>query len=340
MHESSLLPDSLPSLQDSSTSSLFSSQAALLTLPFLSSPILHHEVVIRAPHSTALRTKKKQGFRQPPGLNLLKSTPLIRSSPQFLNMDGMGDVWDLGGYGDKALQPGTDIEPDTGGQLDKDVMDDSDDGDGPDDLDEVRHISYTAGLRTKAFQSEKVRLAKKFLRELDDEITGGELSRMTSSSGGIKIVWNKRYSKKAGNASTKITRGVVTYSATISLSEKFLTNRTRLLNTLAHEFCHVADNFISNKHGHGTSFESWGRKCTQAFGHRGIGRIETYHKYDMEFDYIWTCTNDDCGKEFGRHSKSIDPDKVLCDDCGGAIVQTNPIARALRNRRDWKGGNL
>ncbi|THX49220.1 hypothetical protein D6D06_08675 [Aureobasidium pullulans] len=264
----------------------------------------------RAPHSTALRTKKKQGFRQPPGLNLLKSTPLIRSSPQFLNMDGMGDVWDLGGYGDKALQPGTDIEPDTG------------------------------GLRTKAFQSEKVRLAKKFLRELDDEITGGELSRMTSSSGGIKIVWNKRYSKKAGNASTKITRGVVTYSATISLSEKFLTNRTRLLNTLAHEFCHVADNFISNKHDHGTSFESWGRKCTQAFGHRGIGRIETYHKYDMEFDYIWTCTNDDCGKEFGRHSKSIDPEKVLCDDCGGAIVQTNPIARALRNRRDWKGGNL
>lgn len=66
------------------------------------------------------------------------------------------------------------------------------------------------------------------------------------------------------------------------------------------------------------------RKCSEAFRHRGI-EVTTKHSYIIDYKYIWECTN--CGVEFKRHSKSIDPARHTCGSCKSKLVQTKPIPR-------------
>jgi predicted SprT family Zn-dependent metalloprotease len=127
-----------------------------------------------------------------------------------------------------------------------------------------------------------------------------------------------------GKLETKIT---YRHCASIEIAEKVIDNEERLLNVIAHEFCHLANFMVSGirNNPHGKEFKEWAAKCSQQFSDRGI-HVTTKHSYDIDYKYIWECTN--CGAEFKRHSKSIDPLKHQCGSCKSKLVQTKPVPRA------------
>ena len=77
---------------------------------------------------------------------------------------------------------------------------------------------------------------------------------------------------------------------------------------------------------HGKEFKSWATKCSRAFGDRGI-EVTTKHSYAIAYKYIWVCENAECGIEYKRHSKSIDPAKHTCGKCKGRLLQIQPAPR-------------
>jgi predicted SprT family Zn-dependent metalloprotease len=193
----------------------------------------------------------------------------------------------------------------------------------------------------KVFAQKKHEIANAFLRELDQSIADGKVSEMAALTGGITIIWSKKLNTTAGRANwkretTKATilgaedkaETKITYRhyASIELAEKVIDDEERLLNVIAHEFCHLANFMVSGvrNNPHGKEFKSWALKCSRQFGDRGI-IVTTKHSYDIDYKYIWECTN--CGTEFKRHSKSIDPSKHQCGTCKSKLVQTKPVPR-------------
>lgn len=196
----------------------------------------------------------------------------------------------------------------------------------------------------KNFSQMKHELAESFLKELDGIIAGGQIAEMAASTGGIKIVWSKKLNTTAGRANWKretdrsktlgstITSNehvqpvVYRHHATIELAEKVIDDEHRLLNVLAHEYCHLANFMISGikNNPHGKEFKAWAAKVTSEFAHRDI-EVTTKHSYAIDYKYVWECSN--CGTEFKRHSKSIDPARHQCGACKSKLVQTKPIPR-------------
>ena len=191
----------------------------------------------------------------------------------------------------------------------------------------------------KAFTQRKHELAESFLAELDSKITDGQISKLSESTGGVKIIWSKKLNTTAGRANwkretIKPSKGLdgksdhATYRhhAAIELAEKVIDDEDRLLNVIAHEFCHLANFMISNikTNPHGKEFKIWAAKCSSHFGGRGI-EVTTKHSYTIDYKYIWECSN--CGLEFKRHSKSIDPSRHQCGICKSKLVQTKPVPR-------------
>jgi predicted SprT family Zn-dependent metalloprotease len=201
-----------------------------------------------------------------------------------------------------------------------------------DPLDKVRAQAYRDACRAAYFGAEKVYQAEEFVQELDNKLTGGQLSKLTAFTGGVRISWNKKFTATAGL--TRCKDGFYP-SATIELSEKLIDDHERLLNIIAHEFCHVANILISGDlRSHGTSFKEWAKACEVAFKDLGIKVTRTY-SYVSKVEFIWICTNEGCGKEIGYHSKRLGPKKDKCRRCGDFIVQTNPVARVLKSHREW-----
>jgi predicted SprT family Zn-dependent metalloprotease len=188
----------------------------------------------------------------------------------------------------------------------------------------------------QAFEATKYDLAASFLKELDDTITQGKLAELAASTGGVKINWTNKLNTSAGRAHWKRetirsrpdTQGQPghIHHASIDVAEKVIDDEHRLLNVIAHEFCHLANFMISGVTGnpHGKEFKSWASKCSQAFAGRGID-VTTKHSYDIAFKYIWQCTSCQC--EYKRHSKSIDPERHRCGKCAAPLRQTKPTPR-------------
>lgn len=192
----------------------------------------------------------------------------------------------------------------------------------------------------KLFSLRKHQLAQSFLDELDSTIADGQISRLSASTGGVKIIWSKKLNTTAGRANWKretihspVDNSDSTelsarerHHASIELAEKVIDNDERLLNVLAHEFCHLATFMLSGikTNPHGKEFKVWARKCTETFGARGIS-VTTKHNYDIDYKYVWQCTN--CDQEFQRHSKSIDPAKHQCGVCNSKLVQIKPVPK-------------
>ena len=190
----------------------------------------------------------------------------------------------------------------------------------------------------KAFAARRHAIAEDFLRELDQEITQGRIAKLAESTGGVKIVWTKTLNTTAGRANwrretirTKQADGTqlsVTYKhhASIELAEKVIDDEHRLLNVLAHEFCHLANFMISSitTNPHGKEFKAWASQCSHAFADRGI-HVTTKHTYEIDFKYIWECVA--CHAEYKRHSKSIDPQRHRCGTCKSELKQTKPVPR-------------
>lgn len=191
----------------------------------------------------------------------------------------------------------------------------------------------------KSFTQGKHQLAESFLTELDNIVTDGQVSKLAASTGGVKIIWSKKLNTTAGRANWKRetikstspgvdSKPVTTFRhhAAIELAEKVIDDNDRLLNVIAHEFCHLANFMISNikTNPHGKEFKAWAAKCSQHFGDRGV-EVTTKHSYAIDYKYVWECEN--CGLEFKRHSKSIDPARHQCGSCKSKLVQTKPVPR-------------
>ncbi|KAK0725299.1 SprT-like family-domain-containing protein [Lasiosphaeris hirsuta] len=190
----------------------------------------------------------------------------------------------------------------------------------------------------KTFEQAKHNMADKFIRELDTVITNGKLAELAASTGGIKLNWTNKLNTTAGRANwkretirTKSAAGetisvVYKHHASIELAEKVIDDEHRLLNVVAHEFCHLANFMVSGitNNPHGREFKVWAAQCSREFGSRGI-EVTTKHSYDIDFKYIWTCT--DCCMEYKRHSKSVHPERHRCGGCRGELKQTKPIPR-------------
>ncbi|KAF2459474.1 SprT-like family-domain-containing protein [Lineolata rhizophorae] len=190
----------------------------------------------------------------------------------------------------------------------------------------------------KQFEIQKHALADTFLKELDDKITGGKVAEMTKEKGGVRIVWSKKLNSTAGRAhwrkEGKKTKGVdgtivaqYWHDAWIELAEKVIDDEERLINVIAHEFCHLANYIVSGikDKPHGQQFKAWGKKVGAAFGGRGV-EVTTTHSYKIDYKYIWACSK--CGHEYKRHSKSIDPKRHCCAKCKSLLIQTKPVARS------------
>lgn len=189
----------------------------------------------------------------------------------------------------------------------------------------------------KNFEAAKCDTAAAFLKELDDTITGGKLAELAAPTGGVKLNWNNKLNTTAGRANWRretVRSGATDraeaqhrHHASIDISEKVIDNEHRLLNVIAHEFCHLANFMISGITGnpHGKEFKAWASKCSKAFSERGI-EVTTKHSYDIDFKYVWHCS--DCKLEYKRHSKSIDPGRHRCGACTGTLQQIKPSPRA------------
>lgn len=192
----------------------------------------------------------------------------------------------------------------------------------------------------KAFEQSKHELAETFLKELDERITDGRISELSAETGGIRVEWTNRLNTTAGRANwrretTRRSGGgagaaaAATYRhhASVELAEKVIDDEGRLLNVLAHEFCHLANFMVSGvtNNPHGREFKAWAAKVTRAFGgSRGI-EVTTKHSYDIDFKYAWECTA--CGLEYKRHSKSVNTERHRCGACKSELRQTRPVPR-------------
>ncbi|KAM0143969.1 hypothetical protein ACHAP3_001238 [Botrytis cinerea] len=202
----------------------------------------------------------------------------------------------------------------------------------------------------KAFSLSKHAIASDFLLELDTKITSGRIAELSASTGGVQIIWSKKLITTAGRANWKretVKSPLTTntdgkapttfrHYASIELAEKVIDDENRLLNVLAHEFCHLANFMISNikTNPHGKEFKEWAAKCSNEFGDRGI-EVTTKHSYEIEYKYVWECTEAGCKTLFKRHSKSIDTQRHRCGACKGVLAQIKPVPRgAAKNGKE------
>ncbi|KAI1385322.1 SprT-like family-domain-containing protein [Hypoxylon trugodes] len=203
----------------------------------------------------------------------------------------------------------------------------------------------------KAFDAVKEEIARNFLKDLDERITEGRLAKMTEDTGGLKIKWSNSLLTTAGRASWKCkAQTTVTTSrnpdgtvnttvakkeetqrrhyAQIELATRVLTNESDLLNTVAHEFCHLAVFMLNGgkpKTAHGPEFRAWGKRCSEVYGvSKGIN-VTTRHNYEIEYKYVWRCEG--CAEEVKRHTKSVSTEKHRCGRCRGKLIQIKPTPR-------------
>ncbi|MBE7181036.1 MAG: SprT-like domain-containing protein, partial [Terriglobus roseus] len=195
-----------------------------------------------------------------------------------------------------------------------------------------------AAAKRKDFEAAKHEIAEAFIRELDEHITDGKIAELAKETGGVKLVWSKRLNTTAGRANwrrdhigktlpdgTKVTTRF-RHTASIELAEKVIDNEERLINILAHEWCHLANFMVSDirDRPHGKEFQEWAVKTSRAFASRGV-QVTTKHSYEIDYKYAWEC--EQCGLVYQRHSKSIDPKKVSCGACRSKLFQIKPKPR-------------
>ncbi|KAH7129325.1 SprT-like family-domain-containing protein [Dactylonectria estremocensis] len=266
------------------------------------------------PPSTPPRASKAQGLKSPTKRNQIPETPHGPSMDAFWSQDLVND-WNDQHSPRKLILPPAAKSPSKSSPK-----------------------KAPKAETKKAFGARKHALAERFLGELDREITQGKVAELAESTGGVKLVWSKTLNTTAGRASWRRetirtrqadgTQVSVQYKhhASIELAEKVIDDDHRLLNVLAHEFCHLANFMISGitNNPHGKEFKIWAAQCSRTFADRGIV-VTTKHSYDIDFKYVWEC--EACTTEFKRHSKSIDPERHRCGSCKGMLRQTKPVPR-------------
>ncbi|TFK82454.1 hypothetical protein K466DRAFT_500296 [Polyporus arcularius HHB13444] len=147
--------------------------------------------------------------------------------------------------------------------------------------------------------------AQAFFNEMNETVFGSGIPA------GTTLEWNKRLLTTAGRAHWRKTREGV-HVTSIQLAEKILDCDERIRNTLSHEMCHLACWIIDGAptENHGSLFKNWAKKVMRK---RSDIEVTTKHNYDIKYKYEWKCAT--CSKIYGRHSKSIKPEEVVCAVC-------------------------
>ncbi|KAG8200803.1 hypothetical protein JTE90_006384 [Oedothorax gibbosus] len=131
------------------------------------------------------------------------------------------------------------------------------------------------------------------------------------------VVWSDLLRRTAGKAHCK--RVNDNYSCKIELSSKVLTTFDRLRDTLLHEMCHAAVWIVNHSRCcHGPLWQTWAKRCKIIFPK--IDLPTRCHNYEIAYKYMYNCSK--CHYKIGRHSKSINTDKVVCPYCRAKLVLT------------------
>ncbi|KAH8988346.1 SprT-like family-domain-containing protein [Lactarius akahatsu] len=156
-----------------------------------------------------------------------------------------------------------------------------------------------------AEQAERAAYAQSLFDDLNLSVFGGGLPATTT------LVWSNRLLTTAGRARWRRSKEGV-HTTSIELATKILDSNERIRNTLSHEMCHLACWVINQdpKEGHGKVWKSWAAKVMRK---RADIDISTRHNYEISYPFEWECEN--CAKTYGRFSKSIRPDEVVCGAC-------------------------
>ncbi|KAI9435769.1 SprT-like family-domain-containing protein [Lactarius indigo] len=156
-----------------------------------------------------------------------------------------------------------------------------------------------------AEQAERAAYAQSLFEDLNLSVFDGGLPATTT------LVWSNRLLTTAGRARWHRSKEGV-HTTSIELATKILDSNERIRNTLSHEMCHLACWVINQdpKEGHGKVWKSWAAKVMRK---RADIDISTRHNYEISYPFEWECEN--CAKTYGRFSKSIRPDEVVCGAC-------------------------
>ncbi|KAI0312634.1 SprT-like family-domain-containing protein [Amylostereum chailletii] len=157
----------------------------------------------------------------------------------------------------------------------------------------------------QATQAHRAAYAQKLFDELNREVFDDGLPADTT------LIWSNRLLSTAGRARWHRAKDR-TETSEIELAIKVLDSDERIRNTLSHEMCHLACWTINKdpKEGHGPAWKTWASKVMKK---RPEIRISTRHEYEISYPFQWECNN--CCKIYGRFSKSIRADEVLCGAC-------------------------
>ncbi|KAI0062985.1 hypothetical protein BV25DRAFT_1778417, partial [Artomyces pyxidatus] len=167
-------------------------------------------------------------------------------------------------------------------------------------------------------QAQRAEYAQDLFNELNKSVFDGGLPPDT------RLVWSNRLLTTAGRARWHRSKDGV-HTTQIELATKVLDSNERIRNTLSHEMCHLACWIINKdpKEGHGNAFKAWAAKVMRR---RPEIEITTRHDYEISYPYEWECG--DCAKIYGRFSKSIRPDEVVCGACKTGKLQALFSVRA------------
>ncbi|KAH9068047.1 SprT-like family-domain-containing protein [Lactarius deliciosus] len=156
-----------------------------------------------------------------------------------------------------------------------------------------------------AEQAERAAYAQSLFDDLNLSVFDGGLPVTTT------LVWSNRLLTTAGRARWRRSKEGV-HTTSIELATKILDSNERIRNTLSHEMCHLACWVINQdpKEGHGKVWKSWAAKVMRK---RADIDISTRHNYEISYPFEWECQN--CAKTYGRFSKSIRPEEVVCGAC-------------------------
>lgn len=109
--------------------------------------------------------------------------------------------------------------------------------------------------RRKLFGERKHATAVSFLKELDEKITGGQITALACSSGGVHIVWSKKLISTAGRANWKretlrsrSSDGVTAsttyrHHASIELAEKIIDDEGKRMGALESSYKPLTSSF-------------------------------------------------------------------------------------------------
>ncbi|ORX67721.1 hypothetical protein K493DRAFT_5815 [Basidiobolus meristosporus CBS 931.73] len=180
--------------------------------------------------------------------------------------------------------------------------------------------SKTATVRQ--FKKHREHLTRELFHEYNRKVFDNKLPKE------MKITWSVTLKTTAGRAISHRQRrdDEWTYVSRVELSTKVVDNIDRLRNTLAHELCHCAAWIINHiaKPAHGAEFKYWAQQVMKVYPDLNI---TTCHSYEIAYKYYFECVNPMCKKVYGRHSKSIDPDRHACGVCRSKLREMERLKK-------------